>query len=120
MEQQIQALLQLSANLYEKLVNDPEVSVRDEFIEEVNELLDKRGVLMQQLSDAGFIYNRTSKAHRTLFELDKGIQERLNRVLNTIKKDMKELQATKKSEQQYNNPYGHVQTMDGMYYDKKK
>ncbi|XQN53657.1 flagellar protein FliT, partial [Lysinibacillus capsici] len=33
--------------------------------------------------------------------------------------DMANLQKTKKSEQQYYNPYSNVRVMDGMYYDKK-
>ncbi len=40
--------------------------------------------------------------------------------MKILQKDMKNLQNAKKNEQQYANPYGHVQVMDGMYYDKKK
>ena len=120
MEQQLQELLQISAKLYGKLAENPKESVRDEFIEEVNELLDQRGVIVNKVAKAGFVFDPSIKNHQTLFELDKGIRERLNRVLKLIQIDMKELQTSKKSEQQYLNPYGHVQTMDGMYYDKKK
>ncbi|WP_341322428.1 flagellar protein FliT [Solibacillus sp. FSL H8-0523] len=120
MEQQLQQLLQISAKLYEKLTNDPEESVRDEFIEDIQGLIDQRGELTKQIVDAGFSYNADDKTHRTLFELDKGIRSRLERVMITIKEDMKNLQNAKKNEQQYTNPYGHVQVMDGMYYDKKK
>ena len=120
MEQQLQELLQVSASLYEKLVNNPKEAERDEFIVEVNVLLDQRGEIIQQLMDAGFTFNKTLKTHQTLFELDKGIRKRLELVLQSIKLDMKELQTSKKSERQYLNPYGHVQVMDGMYYDKKK
>lgn len=120
MDKQLQAVLQVSAKLYDKLTNVPEEDVRDTFIEEIEAMLEGRDSLIKQLLEAGFIYDQTNKLHRTLFELDKGIRERLNRVLLSIKKDMKDLQITKKSEQQYMNPYGHVQTMDGMYYDKKK
>lgn len=120
MEKQLQQLLQLSANLYEMLLKRPEELTRDEFIEEINSKLDERGGLMEQLVHSGFEYNQSLKLHQTLFELDNGIKERLNIVLQGIKMDMKELQASKKHEQQYSNPYGHVQSMDGMYYDKKK
>ena len=37
-----------------------------------------------------------------------------------VKNDLKTLQVSKKSEQQYLNPYQNVRTMDGMYYDGKK
>lgn len=118
--EQLQQLLQISAKLYEQLVKDPEESVRDEFIEELHTLLDQRAELIEQVASSGFSYNAEDKAHRTLFELDKGIRNRLERVMGSIKEDMKNLQNAKKNEQQYTNPYGHVQVMDGMYYDKKK
>lgn len=120
MEQQLKEFLQLSAKLYEKLTNVPDEPDRDEFITEIDSLLDQRGVSIQQLTALGFVFDDTQKIHQTLLELDKGIRERLNVVLQSIKLDMKELQSIKKSEQQYTNPYGHVQMMDGMYYDKKK
>lgn len=118
--EQLQQLLQISAKLYEKLVKDPEESVRDEFIAEIHTLLDQRAELMEQVARLGFSYKADDKTHRTLFELDKGIRSRLERVMSAIKEDMKNLQSAKKNEQQYTNPYGHVQVMDGMYYDKKK
>ncbi|WP_107942135.1 flagellar protein FliT [Metasolibacillus fluoroglycofenilyticus] len=120
MEQQLQQLLQISAKLYEKLISNPEETKRDAFIEEINALLDQRGKIMEELVQSGFAYNSGVKTHQMLLELDKGIRNRLERVMSSIKADMKELQTSKKSEQQYLNPYSHIQTMDGMYYDKKK
>ena len=120
MEQHTQALLQISAKLYDKLTTVPEESGREEFIEEIQVLLDQRGQVIKELSQSGFFYNAEDKTHRTLFELDKGIRKRLDLVMISIKTDMKELQTSKKSEQQYTNPYASVQAMDGMYYDKKK
>lgn len=120
MEQQLQQMLQISAKIYEKLVKNPEESVRDEYIEEINTLLDQRGKIMEDVTKADFSYNENDKVHQTLFELDKGIRSRLDRVMSSIKEDMRELQVSKKSEQQYTNPYANVQVMDGMYYDKKK
>ena len=120
MEQHTQALLQISVKLYDKLTTVPDESVRDEFIEEIQALLDERGRVIKEISQSDFSYNAENKTHRTLFELDKGIRKRLELVMTSIKADMKELQASKKSEQQYTNPYANVQVMDGMYYDKKK
>ena len=120
MENQLQQLLQISAKLFELLKEQPKEVSKEEYIENINILLDKRGELMQQIISIGFQYNPTNKIHQTLYELDLGIKKRLALVLQGIKTDMKELQTTKKYEQQYSNPYGHVQSMDGMYYDKKK
>lgn len=120
MEKQLQELLQISASLYEKLTIQTEKDSRDEFIDEINNLLNLRGEVVSQLVELEFKFDKTIKLHQTLFELDKGIRERLSLALFEIKTDLKELNAAKKSEQQYTNPYGHVHSMDGMYYDRKK
>lgn len=120
MKQQIQEVLQVSAQLYELLGNIPKDEARDSFIEKVNELLDLRGVEVEALAELGFSMDPTNESHVLLAELDKGIKTRLNNVMNAIKQDMKNLQNSKKNEQQYMNPYSEVRVMDGMYYDKKK
>ena len=115
----VQAVLQLSAKLYQHLTTLPSEDERDVFIEKVHQYLDERGVLIEQLQQEGFQVDLTNKAHATLAELDKGIQARLNKVMKSIQADMKDLQNAKKNEQQYMNPYASVQVMDGRYYDKK-
>lgn len=120
MTNEIQELLQLSANLYAQLGETPASDMRENYIDEINKLLDMRMQAIEQLVNKGFKYNAAEKSHAMLFELDKGIKERLQNVMMDVKKDMKELQNAKKNEQQYTNPYGHVQSMDGMYYDRKK
>lgn len=116
----IQQVLQSSAQLFAFLGNVPNAEERDEYIQEIEQKLADRQVAIDELLETGFQYNPQEKLHATLFELDKGIQERLQNILNTIKIDLKDLQNAKKNEKQYSNPYGHVQIMDGMYYDKKK
>jgi len=71
------------------------------------------------LRQEGFQFDEQNRIHRTLLELDKGIKQRLAAVMDAVKQDMANLQKTKKSEQQYFNPYSNVRVMDGMYYDKK-
>ncbi|MFP3919903.1 flagellar protein FliT [Lysinibacillus telephonicus] len=113
-------LLQVSAKLFKHLTTIPNGNERTTFIEEINNLLDERGQLVEQLKLEGFHYDESIKTHVTLFELDKGIQERLNLVLNEVKTDIKNLNNSKKHEMQYINPYSSVRVMDGRYYDKKK
>lgn len=120
MEQQIQQVLQVSARLYELLGNTTPEDERDVTIEKINELLDQRGVEIQKLQQLGFVMDTTNKSHVLLAELDKGIINRLNAVMSVVKQDLKNLQNSKKNEQQYMNPYSNVRVMDGMYYDKKK
>jgi len=117
--QQIEQLLQTSANLFKHLGNIPKGEERDDYIIVINNMLDKRGTIMENLMKEGFRFDNQNHIHRTLLELDNGIKERLAVVMNTVKQDMANLQKTKKSEQQYYNPYSNVRVMDGMYYDKK-
>ncbi|WP_339215297.1 flagellar protein FliT [Solibacillus sp. FSL W8-0372] len=115
----IQQLLQVSAKLYQHLAVLPEEELRDTYIEKTNILLDERGIIMGKMQQDGFKVDMQQKSHAMLAELDKGIRERLNKVMKVVQTDLKDLQNAKKHEQQYMNPYANVQVMDGRYYDKK-
>ena len=115
----IQQLLQVSAKLYQHLAAFPEDEQRDAYIEKMNGLLDERGNILEKMEQDGFQFDKQQKTHAMLFELDKGIRERLNKIIKVIQTDLKDLQNAKKHEQQYMNPYANVQVMDGRYYDKK-
>ncbi|MCL1699942.1 flagellar protein FliT [Lysinibacillus sp. Bpr_S20] len=117
--QLINQLLQVSANLFKLLGDIPNGEERDEYIDNINDMLDKRGKFIEDLVQEGFQFDEQNRIHRTLLELDHGIKERLATVMNAVKQDMANLQKTKKSEEQYFNPYSNVRVMDGMYYDKK-
>lgn len=120
MDQQIHALLQISAKLFEQLSIIPKGEERDAFVEAINQKLDERGVIIEKLRHQDFQMDASNKLHATLAELDKGIRERLEKVMSDIKNDMKEVQNSRKNEKQYSNPYSDVRVMDGMYYDRKK
>lgn len=120
MEQQLQQLLQLSAKLYEQLGQTVTGENRDAFITAIHDKLDERSDLIDALQDAQFKYDENNRLHRTLAELDKGINERLQHVMTQIKADLRDLRTLKAQEQRYANPYANVQTMDGRYYDRKK
>lgn len=115
-----QKLLQLSAKLYQFLEDVPKGEQRDKFLQEVDRLLDERGKVIVLLNQEGVRFDSQNKIHNMLIELDKGIRERLDFVMEEVKKDLKILQSAKKNEKQYSNPYSSVRVMDGMYYDKKK
>lgn len=115
-----QHLLQVSAKLFRHLESIPNGEERDEFIKEIDRQLDDRGKILDSLHQEGFQIDPQNKIHSMLIDLDKGIRERLELVMQKVKKDMKNLQSAKKNEKQYINPYSSVRVMDGMYYDKKK
>lgn len=54
-----------------------------------------------------------------LLELDKGIKERMAKVLHVIKEDLKDLQQKKKHQSSYSNPYAATQVIEGMFFDNK-
>ncbi|SOC34976.1 flagellar protein FliT [Ureibacillus acetophenoni] len=115
-----QKLLQISAKLFQQLESVPRSEERDKFIEEVNRQLNERGNVLEILHNEGFQIEPETKLHSMLIELDKGIRERLDIVMEAVKSDMKTLQKAKNKEKKYINPYDSVRTMDGRYYDKKK
>ena len=115
----IDQLLQVSANLFKILGEIPNGEERDEYIDNINSMLDQRGTIIEDLIQEGFRFDEQNRIHRTLLELDNGIKERLDAVMSAVKQAMANLQKTKKSEKQYFNPYSDVRVMDGMYYDKK-
>lgn len=117
--QLIDQLLQMSANLFKLLGDTPKGEERDEYIDNINSMLDKRGKIIEDLVQEGFRFDEQNRIHRTLLELDNGIKGRLAAVMSAVKQDMANLQKTKKSEGQYFDPYSNVRVMDGMYYDKK-
>lgn len=116
----IEQLLSVSAKLYKHLTEIPDVEDREKYIELIDELLEQRGQLIEllKLTNSPSLEGHQLTPH--LLELDGGIQERLQKVMKVIKNDMKNLQQSKKSEQQYLNPYSNVRVMDGMYFDGKK
>ena len=75
---------------------------------------------MKKLKSSGFCYDKNNGIHKTLNELDQGIQERLQLVGDAVKTDILNLQNSKKHEIQYVNPYGSLRNLDGRYYDGKK
>jgi flagellar protein FliT len=116
----VQQLLVASEKLHAHLTKLPDDKERDAFILAIDELLDARGKVIEQLQAQTVDPLKGHVLQPQLLELDIGIQERLVKVQRSIKDDMQQLQTTKKSEQRYTNPYAAVRVMDGTYFDGKK
>lgn len=113
-------LLQKSAQLLKVLVEIAEQKERPENLDKITTLLDERGVIIEKIKQGGFRYDESNKMHTTLFELDKGIREKLDIIMQSIKDDIKDVQKSKKFERQYIDPYGDVRHLNARYYDGKK
>ncbi|UXJ69549.1 flagellar protein FliT [Lysinibacillus fusiformis] len=112
--------LQISAQLFKYLITIPQGEERTQYIEKINDMLDERGLIVEKLKKNNFLYDSSNKIHHTMLELDKGIQERLDLVYESVKLDMKDFLNAKKNEIQYINPYESLQNLDGRYFDGKK
>jgi flagellar protein FliT len=120
METVLKAYLQVSATIFKKLTDVPKSEERDEYIEEISSLLETRGAYVEQLKALGFKYDVENTTHVTLYELDKGIQERLKQVLEIIKDDFKNLYNAKRNEIHYIDPYDNLRNLESRYFDSKK
>lgn len=113
----VENFLAVSEKLYSHLTTLPSEENRIEYIEEINHLLDVREAAIRSIGDedlsASSFYNR-------LVVLDRGINQRLEKFMASIKGDLKDLQQKKRHESAYSNPYAVTQTLDGMYFDNKK
>lgn len=114
-------LLQVSAKLYQLLSSPiPKGEERDRYIDQINILLDERCKIIETLEKQNFKLNKEIKSHAMLIELHFGIGEKLQLVMEAVKKDLRDLQNAKRNEKHYMNPYSNVRVMDGMYYDRKR
>lgn len=116
----IQEFLQISAQLYKHLTKLPPDKERDDYIQKIDEYLDKRGAIIEKLQQLDVNPIPGHPFEKQLRELDKGIIERLKKAKAEIGQDMKNLQKTKTSEQRYVDPYASVRIMDGTYFDGRK
>jgi flagellar protein FliT len=90
---------------------------RDDKIKQIDELLIERERLIKQLKPP---YSDAEKEKgRHLMELNQKLEMKLEQIQREIKQDLLQLKSTKSSTNKYTNPY-QVDTIDGMFYDKRK
>lgn len=92
-------------------------SHRDQTIEAIQVLLDKRAELIPTLKTPVSVEEK--RLTKELLHINKETQKKMNVFLKNIKQDMQTNKLQRKSNQSYMNPYNDVQVADGMYVDKK-
>ncbi|WP_200415907.1 flagellar protein FliT [Virgibacillus salexigens] len=111
-------LYQITLELKEVLDNSSEYKQRESLISRVNTLIEQRGKEMEQIvppfSDEE---NRMGKA---IVALHQPIETLMHQLFNELKSEMRQVKKQKKSNRQYKNPYAHMQSIDGMFLDRKK
>ncbi|UJL45338.1 flagellar protein FliT [Virgibacillus sp. NKC19-16] len=114
----LESLYDITIQLKNVLDQDIIAKNRGSVIEKVNELIEKRGQLMVDLTEP---YTEEEKRlGQQLVPLNEGIQASMNQLFNHLKAEMKQVKKQKKSNRTYTNPYESVQAMDGMFMDSKK
>lgn len=116
----VENLLTASKNLYSHLTNIPTEDKRDDYIEQINLLLDVREQSIKELTSIELSTLKNHELYESLLKLDRGIGTELEKIMTVIKTDIKSLQQKKRRESSYTNPYAATQSIDGMYFDNKK
>ncbi len=115
---QVQKLHEVTSQLYELVQEEPAAEEREEIIGKVNDLLDKREVLLQDIQ--GPYSDEEKKFGKEIVHMDLFVQERTNALMKQVKMDIARTKKQKSSNQKYTNPYQNVSNYDGMFMDQKK
>ncbi|WP_164668089.1 flagellar protein FliT [Virgibacillus doumboii] len=103
----------------EKVLNEKvHAKDRDSMIEQVNDLVEQRGQLLNKTSPP--FTEAEKQLGKELVHLNENIQVKMNALFDDLKVEMKQVKKQKKSNRTYLNPYEDVKSLDGMYLDSKK
>ena len=103
----------------EKILKDEITSNnRQSVIEEINSLLIEREKYMENISEP--YTNEELELGKKLLPINQHIQQEMNLLFTELKVEMKQMKKQKNSNRKYTNPYENVQTVDGMFMDKRK
>lgn len=117
MMNRLQKLYEETLRLKEILEEPIQSSDRDTLISKVNEIIEKREVLMEEITPP--FTNAEKELGKKVVALNEPIQERMQVIFNSLKKDIQQMKKQKRSNMSYTNPYKNVNTMDGMFLDNK-
>ncbi|TMN21350.1 flagellar protein FliT [Lentibacillus cibarius] len=104
--------------LHDVLTEAMETKNREKNIERINELVEYRGELLQQVVPP--FTDDEKRLGKQLILLNEQVQEKMDTLFTTLKQEMKQMKKQKKSNRTYIDPYEHVKTIDGMFLDSKK
>ncbi|WP_106496672.1 flagellar protein FliT [Lentibacillus sp. Marseille-P4043] len=114
----LKPLFQVTLELEEILSRDISAKNREAIIVDVNRLIEKRGDLLQELTPP--FTDEENQIGEKLVTMNNTIQENMTSLFADLKQEMKQVKKQKRSNKTYTNPYKNVQTIDGMFMDKKE
>lgn len=93
-------------------------SNREDVINNVNELIEKRSIYIKKVKPP---YTDEEKQMGTrIVELNNSIEKKMNLLFEDLKLEMKQIKNQRKSNRSYTNPYENIQLIDGMFMDSKQ
>ncbi|MFD1736753.1 flagellar protein [Bacillus salitolerans] len=104
--------------LYDHLQQLPDEDSREPYIEQINDMLDKRDVIIKEVKAPSTDEER--ELGTEIQKLDHDIRIKLKTLFNQINMDLNKLKKQKNTHQKYTNPYAATSNMDGTFFDKKK
>lgn len=115
---QIEMLYDLTIKLDQILTQPITLKNRDEVIASVTALINERGKYMTNMTPP--FTEEEKKMGKEIIERNEKIKWKMNQLFEELKQDMKQVKKQKASSRSYINPYGTIQTTDGMYLDSKQ
>lgn len=91
---------------------------RQHILDEVTNLIDRRGELIHLLKDP--VNEEEKRLLVEILSMEVNIQDRLEKNFEHLKKDMRLHKKQETSTRKYSNPYQSVKSYDGMFLDQKK
>lgn len=91
---------------------------RDKTIEKIDQLILQRDQMIKKLQ-APYTDEEIETGQKVI-QLNEQIKQKMGLLYENIKDDMKQVKQKKELNRSYINPYGSIQTTDGMYVDRKQ
>ncbi|WP_138419462.1 flagellar protein FliT [Aquibacillus sediminis] len=114
----VQPFYQTTVELLELLQQDNKKAERDQLIEQINGLIEKRAEQMQQIQPP--YSDEEDQLGQQVVALNQQVQTKLDLLLNEVKQDVRTVKKQKNTNTKYTNPYKNLSNFDGMFLDSKK
>ena len=122
MNEVLKSFEEISIEVSKFLKETPNSEQRNDYIQELDGLLEKRLQLANSLKNLKLNPFKDIKYENAKYmkEIDTYIIKRLNEIKNDIKNDMLQVKNNKQNEIKYIDPYNRLNFNNSVYYDSKK
>jgi flagellar protein FliT len=114
----VQPVFEITEKMEQILRENIPSNNRQHIVEEIDALLIQREKYMENISEP--YTNEELELGKKLLPINQYIQQKMNLLFTELKIEMKQMKKQKNSNRKYTNPYENVQTVDGMFMDKRK